>query len=321
MQWRTIVSLLLLVACANVHGQSDYPSKTIRFLLPFAPGGAGDVLARLTGQRLQETWNAQSVVEPRPGAGGIVATEIAVKAPPDGYTYIIVTVGHAVNPSLYSKLAYDTLHDLVPVALVANIPSVMVVHPSVPAKTPGELIALAKAKPGQLNYGTGGNATTAHVATALFSSMTSVQLTHVPYKGAPVALLDLLGGRLELMIDQIPSSLGYISSGRLRAIAVTTAKRTTLLPNVPTLAESGVPGYEFTAWWMFAAPAKTPTDILGRFNAELQKASADPIFRERLAKVGAEPAAPLSLPQLADFLKREIDRWAKVVKAANIRAE
>jgi tripartite-type tricarboxylate transporter receptor subunit TctC len=260
-------------------------------------------------------------VDPRPGAGGIVATEIAAKSPPDGYTYIIVTVGHAVNPSLYSKLPYDTLHDLVPAALVANIPSVVVVHPSVPAKTTKELIALAKANPGHLNYGTGGNATTAHVAVALFSSMTSVQMTHVPYKGAPVALLDLIGGRLDLIIDQIPSSIAYISSGRLRALAVTPAKRTALLPNVPTLSESGVPGYEFTAWWMFAAPAKTPGPIVERFNAELQKASADPTFRERLAKLGADPAAPMSLPQTAEFLKREIDRWAKVVKAANIKAE
>jgi tripartite-type tricarboxylate transporter receptor subunit TctC len=321
MQWRIVVALVVLFGCANVDAQSDYPSKPIRFLLPFSPGGAADVLARLTAQRLQETWHAQSVVEARPGAGGIVATEIAAKSPPDGYTFIIVTVGHAVNPSLYSKLPYDTLHDLVPAALVANIPSVIVVHPTVPVKTTKELISLAKAKPGQLNYGTGGNATTAHVAAALFSSMTSVEMTHVPYKGAPVALLDLLGGRLDLMFDQIPSSIGYISSGRLRAVAVTPAKRTALLPNVPTVAESGVPGYEFTAWWMFAAPAKTPAQIVERFNAELQKASADPAFRERLAKLGADPAAPMGPPQTAAFLKREIDRWAKVVKAANIKAE
>jgi tripartite-type tricarboxylate transporter receptor subunit TctC len=316
----TVLWPVLLFSAAAVYAQ-DYPSKPIRFLLPFAPGGAGDVLARLTGQRLQETWNAQSFVEPRPGAGGIVATEVAAKSPPDGYTFIIVTVGHAVNPSLYSKLPYDTLRDLVPVALVANIPSVVVVHPSVPAKTTKELIAVAKASPTRLNYGSGGNATTAHVATALFASMTGVEMTHIPYKGAPVALLDLIGGRLDLMIDQIPSSMGYIETGRLRALAVTPAKRTVFLPSVPTLAESGVPGYEFTAWWMFAAPAKTPTSIVERFNAELQKASADGGFRERLAKLGADPAAPLSTAQTGEFLRREIDRWAKVVKAANIRAE
>jgi tripartite-type tricarboxylate transporter receptor subunit TctC len=318
---RLFVSLLVVAACVNVHAQSEYPSKTIRFLLPFAPGGAGDVLARLTGQRLQETWNAQTVVEPRPGAGGIVATEIAAKAPADGYTFIIVTVGHAVNPSLYSKLPYDTLRDLVPVALVANIPSVLVVHPSVPARTPKELIALAKSRPGELNYGTGGNATTAHVAAALLASMAGIEMTHVPYKGAPVALLDLVGGRLDLMLDQIPSSMGYVASGRLRPLAVTPAKRTAFLPNIPTLAESGVPGYEFTAWWMFAAPANTPPQIIARFNAELQKAGSDASFRERLAKVGADPAAPLNSAQTLEFLTREIDRFAKLVKAAKMRAE
>ena len=188
-------------------------------------------------------------------------------------------------------------------------------------KTPKELVALAKSRPGQLNYGTGGTATTAHVSVALFSSMTGTRMTHVPYKGAGVALLDLIGGRLDFMFDQIPSSIGYISGNRLRAIAVTPARRTTLLPDVPTLAESGVTGYEFTAWWMFLTPAKVPPPIVERFNAELQRAVGDPAFRERLAKVGADPAAPLTTVQTADFLKREIDRWAKVVKAANIKVE
>jgi tripartite-type tricarboxylate transporter receptor subunit TctC len=319
--WRKVVALVALMVSASTYAQSDYPSKPIRFLLPFSPGGAADVLARLMGQRLQEVWHAQSVIEPRPGAGGMIATEIAAKSPPDGYTIIIVTVGHAVNPSLYSKMPYDTVNDLVPVGLVAVVPSVLVVHPTVPAKNTKELIALAKARPGQLNYGTGGNATTAHVAVALFSNMNGLQMTHVPYKGAPVALLDLIGGRLDMMIDQILSSLGYITAGRLRALAVTPAKRTALLPNVPTLAESGVPGYEFAAWWMFAVPAKTPRQISERFNAELQKASADPAFRERLLKLGADPAPALNVSQTGQFLKREIERWAKVVKAANIKVE
>ena len=321
MSWCKVVALMILLASANAYSQADYPSKPIRILLPFAPGGAGDLLGRLAGQRFQESWHAQTVVEPRPGAGGIVATEIAAKAPPDGYTLIIVTVGHAVNPSLYSKLPYDTLADLVPVALVARVPSVLVVHPSVPAKNTKELIALAKSRPGQLNYGTGGNATTAHVSAALRASMTGIQMTHVPYKGAPVALLDLLGGRLDLMVDQILSSLGYISNGRLRPLAVTPSKRTALLPDVPTLAESGVPGYEFTAWWMIAAPAKTPPQIVERLNAELQKIATDAAYRERLAKLGADPAPALGTAQTMTFLKSEIDRWGKVVKAANIKVE
>jgi tripartite-type tricarboxylate transporter receptor subunit TctC len=309
------------VASACAHAQSDYPSKPIRFLLPFSPGGAGDVLARVTGERLKEAWGAQTVVEPRPGAGGMIATEVAAKSPPDGYTFVIVTVGHAVNPSLYSRMAYDTINDFVPVGLVAVVPSVLEVHPSVPAKSTKELIALAKSRPGQLIYGTGGNATTAHVAVALFASMNDLTLTHVPYKGAPVALLDLLGGRLDMMIDQILSSLSYIKAGRLRPLAVTPAKRTPLLPDIPTIAESGVPGYEFTAWWMFVAPAKTPAGIVERFNAELRKAATDPAFKTRLAKLGADTAPALNVTDTAAFLKREIARWAKVVKDANIRVE
>jgi len=321
MCWRKLVAIAALLVTAGVYAQSDYPSKPIRILLPFSPGGAGDLLGRLAGQRLQESWGAQVVVEPRPGAGGIVATELAAKAPADGYTLLIVTVGHAVNPSLYSKLPYDTLKDLVPVALVARVPSVLVVHPSVPAKNAKELITLARSKPGELNYGTGGVATTAHVSAALLSSMTGIRMTHVPYKGAPVALLDLVGGRLDLMVDQILSSLPYVSSGRLRALAVTPAKRTPLLPRVPTLAESAVPGYEFTAWWMIAAPAKTPPQILERLNAELQKVGGDAAYRDRLAKLGADPAPPLGTAHAAAFLKSEIERWAKVVKAANIKVE
>lgn len=318
---RLVVSMALLCGGASAFGQSDYPTKTIRLLLPFAPGGAGDVLARLTGQRLQEKWGAQFVVEPRPGAGGIVATEVCAKAPADGHTFVIVTVGHAVNPSLYSKLPYDTLNDLAPVGLVAQVPSVLVVHPSVPAHSVKELVALAKSRPGQLNYGTGGNATTAHVSAALFASMTGTQMTHVPYKGAPVALLDLVGGRLDFMVDQIPSSIGYIGAKRLRPLAVTPAKRTALLPEVPTLAEAGVPGYEFTAWWMFVAPASVPAPIIERFNGELQRAGADPAFRARLAKVGADPAAALDPIQTTAFLEREIGRWAKVVREANMKVD
>ena len=320
MQWRIVVALVVLFGCANVDAQSDYPSKPIRFLLPFSPGGAADVLARLTAQRLQETWHAQSVVEARPGAGGIVATEIAAKSPPDGYTFIIVTVGHAVNPSLYSKLPYDTLHDLVPAALVANIPSVIVVHPTVPVKTTKELISLAKAKPGQLNYGTGGNATTAHVAAALFSSMTSVEMTHVPYKGAPVALLDLLGGRLDLMFDQIPSSIGYISSGRLRAVAVTPAKRTALLPNVPTVAESGVPGYEAVAWSGLLAPANTPPDVVARLNTEINVILNQPDVRKRLLTDGADPVGG-SAEQFSSHVVKEVQKWANVAKTSGAKVD
>jgi tripartite-type tricarboxylate transporter receptor subunit TctC len=279
------------------------------------------VLARLFGQRLQETWRAQLIVEPRPGAGGIVATEIAAKAPADGYNLLIVTVGHAVNPSLYAKLPYDTTADLTGLGIVAMSPNVLVVHPSVPAKNVRELVALAKAKPDGLMYGSGGIATTAHVAAGMLSSVAGIQMVHVPYKGAPLAVQDLVAGRLDLMLDQVASSINWIQQGRLRALAVTPAKRTPLMPDVPTLAESGLPNYDFTAWWMFVAPAKTPPEIVARWNAELQKASADPAFRAQVAKVGADSGPAFSPAETNDFIRREIQRWAKIVKDANIRVE
>jgi tripartite-type tricarboxylate transporter receptor subunit TctC len=304
-----------------VAAQSDYPSKPIRFINPFAPGGSAEVFGRLAGQRLQERWNATIVIEPRPGAGGRIATEIAAKAPADGYTFIIVTVGHAVNPSLYNNLNYDALNDFAPVGLVSMSPNVLVVHPSLPVRNTKELVALAKAKPGELNYGTGGVATTAHMAAAMLSSLAGVRMTHVPYKGATLALQDLVGGRLELMLDQIPSSIGFIRNGRLRALAVTPAKRTPQLAEVPTLAESGVAGYDFTAWWLILAPAKTPAAIVDRFNGELRAAAGDAAFRERLTSFGADAAPQLSPAQARDFLRHEIERWGKIVKDAGIKVQ
>ena len=312
---------MFLLAAAGARAQSEYPAKPIRFLNPFAPGGSAEVFARLVGQRLQERWNATTFIEPRPGAGGRIATEAAAKAPPDGYTFVIVTVGHAVNPSLYSNLSYDTLADFTAVGLVSMSPNVLVVHPSLPVRNTRELIALARKRPEQLNYGSGGVATTAHMAAAMLSSLASIRTTHVPYKGATLALQDLVGGRLEYMLDQIPSSIGFIRNGRLRPLAVTPAKRTPQLAEVPTLAESGVPGYDFTAWWLILAPAKTPAAIIGRFNAELRAAAGDPAFRERLTSFGADPAPALSPAEANEFLRREVARWAKIVKDAGIRVQ
>ena len=312
---------MLLALAANVSAQSDYPTKPIRFLNPFAPGGSAEVFARLAGQRLQERWNATTFIEPRPGAGGRIATEVAAKAPADGYTFIIVTVGHAVNPSLYHNLNYDTVGDFTAVGLISMSPNVLVVHPSLPVRNTRELIALAKARPEELNYGSGGVATTAHMAAAMLSSLAAIRTTHVPYKGATLALQDLVGGRLEFMLDQIPSSIGFIRNGRLRALAVTPAKRTPQLPEVPTLVESGVPGYDFTAWWMILAPAKTPASIIGRFNAELRAAAADSAFRERLVSFGADAAPALSPAETNEFLRREVARWAKIVKDAGIKVQ
>ena len=289
--------------------------------MPFPPGGAADTFARLAGQKLGEAWGKAPVIENRPGAGGIIATEAAAKSPADGYTYIVVTVGHAVNPSLYPKLPFDTMGDLAGVAMIASVPNVPVVHPSVPARSVKELIALAKAKPGSLKYASSGNATTSHMAAALLQSLAGIEMLHVPYRGAAPAIQDLVAGRVEVMLDPAVSSSAFVKQGKLHALAVTTAKRTPLLPDLPALAEAGVPGYEFNAWFLLLAPAKTPAAIVSKVNQDLAKVAAMPDYLEKLANLGAEPAAALTPAQVNEFVAKEIQRWAKVVKEANIKVE
>ena len=318
----------LLVAAASLlplasfaQGAAAYPDRSIKILIPFPPGGAADTFGRLVGQKLQDTWGKASVVENRPGAGGIIATEATVKSAPDGYTFLVVTVGHAVNPSLYATLPYDTMKDLAPVAMIATLPNVLVVHPSVPANTVAEFLALAKSKPGQLKYASSGNATTSHMAAALLSSLAGIEMLHVPYKGAAPAVQDLVAGRVDLMLDPTVSVGNFVKQGRVKALAVTTAKRTPLLPELPALAESGVPGYEFTAWFLLLAPAKTPADIIAKVNAEIGKFGAAADYKEKLTNLGAEVAPAQSPAQVQAFLGREIQRWAKVVKEANIKID
>jgi tripartite-type tricarboxylate transporter receptor subunit TctC len=319
-----ILLALLALACpgfALAQGAASYPDKPIRILVPFPPGGAADTFARLVGQKFTDLWGKATLVENRPGAGGIIATEAAAKSPADGYTLLVVTVGHAVNPSLYARLPYDTLNDLAPVAMIATLPNVLVVHPSVPANSVTELIALAKSKPGALKYASSGNATTSHMAAALLSSLAGIEMLHVPYKGAAPAVQDLVAGRVDLMLDPTVSVGSFVKQGRVRALAVTTARRTPLLPELPTLAEAGVPGYEFTAWFVLLAPARTPADVLAKVNQEMAKFGAAADYRERLANLGAEVAPALTPARTAEFLSREVQRWAKVVKDANIRVE
>jgi len=314
-----LLLVLLVAVAAPVFAQ--YPDHPPKILVPFPPGGAADTFARLAADRLGAAWGKQMIVENRPGAGGIIATEVTAKSPPDGYTFLIVTVGHAVNPSLYAKLPYDTLADFAPVAMVANVPNVLVVHPSVPANSVQELIALAKKSPGSLKYASSGNATTSHMAAALLSNLAGIEMLHVPYKGAAPAVQDLVAGRTDLMLDPTVSSGAFVKQGRLRALAVTTAKRTPILPELPTIAEAGVPGYEFSAWFLLLAPAKTPAEPIARVNGDLAKLAGDAGYKERLAALGAEPAAPLSPAQVGEFIAAEMKRWAKVVKDANIKVE
>lgn len=317
---KRLFALVLAISSTVAYAQ-DYPTHAPKIMVPFPPGGAADTFARLCGQKLGDAWGKQPVIENRPGAGGIIATEAAAKSPPDGYTFIVVTVGHAVNPSLYAKLPYDTLGDLAGVAMIASVPNVLVVHPSVPANSVEELIALAKAKPGVLKYASSGNATTSHMAAALLQSLAGIEMLHVPYKGAAPAVQDLVAGRVDVMLDPAVSSSAFVKQGKLRALAVTTSTRTPLLPDLPTLAEAGVPGYEFNAWFLLLAPAKTPPGILARVNQDMARLASLPDYREKLANLGAEPAAALSPAQVNDFVAKEIQRWAKVVKDANIKVE
>jgi tripartite-type tricarboxylate transporter receptor subunit TctC len=316
---RLVVFLSLVLLSGVSFGQ--YPDRPLKLTVPFPPGGAADTFGRLVAQKLTDAWGKGVVVENRTGAGGIIATEATAKSPADGYSFLIVTVGHAVNPSLYPKLPYDTLNDLAPVAMVANVPNVLVVHPSVPATTVKELIALAKAKPGSLKYASSGNATTSHMAAALLGQLAGVEMLHIPYKGAAPAVQDLVAGRTDLMLDPTVSSGQFVKAGKLRALAVTTAKRTPILPDLPTMAEAGVPGYEFNAWFLLLAPKGTPADAIVKVNAEVAKANSDKAYVDRLHNLGAEPAAAMSPADVGKFIAAEMGRWAKVVKAANIKVE
>lgn len=297
-----------------------YPSKPVRLLVPFPPGGAADTFARLVGDRLAQSWGQPVVVENRPGGGGIVATQATVRSQADGYTMLVVTVGHAVNPALYAKLPYDTLADLQPVARLASAPSVLVVNPSLPAHTVGELVALAKSQPDKLNYASSGNATTSHVAGAMFTNLAKVRITHVPYRGSAPAISDLLGGQVSMIIDPISSSAQHIQAGKLRALAVSTATRSPLVPNLPTMAEAGLPGYDFSAWFMLLAPRGVSPAIVAKVNHDVQVALARPEVKERFKALGAETGS--GTPQeLEAFLAHEVKRLGDVARAAGMKVE
>jgi tripartite-type tricarboxylate transporter receptor subunit TctC len=302
-----------LFAAASACAQS-YPSKAIRFVAPFPPGGPADILSRTIGQNLAESWGQQVIVDNRAGAGGNIGAEIVAKAPPDGYTLLMGFVGtHAINSSLYSKLPFDPVRDFEPVALVAMVTIILVVHPSVPVKSVKELITLAKAKPGELSFGSPGNGTPQHLAGELFDTMTGVKMVHVPYKGAVPALTDLLGGRLSMIFSSMPPALPHVQTGKLRALGVTSSTRSPAAPDVPTIAQSGLKGYEVINWYGVLVPAKTSKEIVGKLNGEIVRIMNLPAVKERLAAQGAETFT--STPEkFADYIRTETDKWAKVVK-------
>jgi len=310
---------LLLAGAPDVFAQ-QYPSKPIRLVVGFAAGGPSDVAARTIGQKLTEKWGQQVIVDIRPGAGGNIATEIVAKAPPDGYTLLEPAFAHAVNPSLYGKLPFDAVKDFAPILLFASIANVLVVHPSIPAHSVKELIAFAKAHPGQLTCGSAGNGTASHLALELLNLMGGVKITHIPYKGLAPAHTELMGGQLSMMFDGIVTGLPAVKAGRLRALGVTTLKRWQGAPDIPTMNEAGLAGFEVNSWYGLLAPAGTPREIVLRLNSEIARALREPDARERLYSIGAEPMDNTP-EEFAAYINAEMAKWAKVVKTAGIRAD
>jgi tripartite-type tricarboxylate transporter receptor subunit TctC len=309
------------LAAPSAIAQATYPNKPVRVVVPFPAAGTTDILARAAAQKLSETWGQQAIVDNRPGAGGNIGSELVAKSAPDGYTLLMGTVGtHAINPSLYPKMPYDHVKDFVPVILVAGVPNVLVVNPSMQVNSVQELIAYAKANPGKLNFASSGNGTSIHLSGELFKVMTGVQMAHVPYKGSAPALTDLMGGQVQLMFDNLPSSLAFIKAGRLRALAVTSAQRSPALPDVPTVAESGVPGFEASSWFGLLAPAGTPRDIVTKINADTAKWLSSPDAKEKLAAQGAAVAGG-SPEDFAKHIQAETAKWARVVKESGAKIE
>ncbi len=301
-------------------GAQTYPSKPIRMIVPFAPGGGTDILARIIGQQLADAWGQAVNVENRAGASGNLGTELVARSAPDGHTLVMAINTHAVNASLYSKLPFDPVKDFIPVILTATTANILVVHPSVPANSVQELITLAKAQPGRLNYASGGSGTTSHLAAELFKTMAGVEMVHVPYKGGGAAYTDLISGQVQLYFVGIPGTVQYLKAGRLRALAVTTPRRSPAAPEVPTIAESGLPGFSATTWWGILAPAGTPQPIIARIDFEVARILKAPEVRAKLDAQGFEPVA--STPEsFGAFMRSEIELWAKAVKASGARAE
>ncbi|MCU0898430.1 MAG: tripartite tricarboxylate transporter substrate binding protein [Burkholderiales bacterium] len=307
-------TVLLCTGALAADAPAAFPAKPIRLVVPFPPGGSTDIIARVIGQKLSESLGQQVILENKPGAGGNIGVEMVARAPADGYTLVMGHVGtFGSNPALYKRLPYDPVKDFAPVTLVAMVPNLLVVQPALPVRTTQELIALARAKPGQLTYGSGGNGSAAHLAAEYFKSRAGVDIQHIPYKGTVPALTDLLAGQISLQITGAPPLLPYIKSGKVRVLATASPQRLKILPDVPTIAESGVPGYAATQWYGILAPAATPKPIVERLNQEIVKAINSPEVRARLEAEGAEPVGNTPA-EFAAFIRSELALWAKVVK-------
>jgi tripartite-type tricarboxylate transporter receptor subunit TctC len=312
--------LAILVGPTPAHAQA-FPNKPVRLVVPFPPGGPLDTVGRALAQKLTEAWGQSVIVDNRPGAGGNIGADLVAKAAPDGYTVVMGALStHAVNPSLYAKMPYDAVKDFAPITLVAITPNVLVVNPSLPVNSVRELIAYAKANPGKLAFGSGSNGSAGHLAGELFKADTGTDLLHVPFKGAAPAMQALLSGDIQMMFDNLASASAQVKAGKLKALAVTTARRSPLAPDLPTMAESGVPGFDISTWFGLLAPAGTPPEIVGRWNAEVGRILRTPEMRERLTAMGAEPA-PDTPAEFAQFIASEAAKYARIVKVSGAKPD
>jgi tripartite-type tricarboxylate transporter receptor subunit TctC len=298
----------------------DYPAKPIRVVVPFPPGGGTDIIARLVTQKITERLGANFLIDNRPGAGGAIGAEVVAKAPPDGYTIAVVSSSHAINPSLYKKLSYDAARDFAAVTLIVSGPGLLVVHPSVPAKTVKELIAFARSRPGQIYYASAGNGTPPHLAAELFKTMTGISMVHVPYKGNTMAYADLVSGQVSVSFPTIVSALPFVRAGRLRGLAVTSAKRAAIVPELPSISEAGVPGYDSATWFGMLAPAGTPAAIVAKLHQETTRAIQLPDTRSRFLEQGLEPVGNRP-EEFAAIIIADMAKWAKVVAASGMKID
>lgn len=317
---RQALAATAALASSPAFAQAAYPNRPVKFIVPFPAGGPVDVTARAMAQKLGELWGQNGIVDNRAGAGGIVGAEIAVKQPADGYNLFVCSIHHSVLPALKPNLSYNIEKDFVPVSFGAMFPVILVAHPSLPVKNVAELIALAKREPGKIAFSSSGNGGGTHLAGELFNMHAGTQLQHIPYKGSAPAMTDLLGGQVQLMFADAPTALPQIRAGKVRALGVASAQRSALLPDLPTIAEGGVPSYEAYSWAALVAPAGTHKDIVTKISTDLQRVMTQPDVKQRLFDAGAE-AMPTSPEKLAQMLHSEIEKWAKVVKAANIKMD
>jgi len=319
------LSRIAIIGCLGggwgiASAQPDYPSKPIRFIVGVAPGGATEILARAVGTKLGENLRQQVIIDNRPGANHIIGGELTAKAPPDGYTIQMIPEGFVINASMYAKLPFDPLRDFTPIAIVAQVPNVLVIHPSIPTRTLKDFIAFVRARPGQLSYGTSGVGSPSHMSAELLKILTGIEYTHIPYKGQSLAVIDLIGGHLQHAFPSIPASVAFIRSGRLIALSVTTRQRASALPDIPTMEEGGVAGYEVSGWYGVIGPAGMPKPLVARINREINAVLQTPELSKSLAGQGADPLTRTP-EEFAAAMANDLEKWAKVVKRAGIKIQ